>query len=72
MNRKLIFECGCHFHKIEIEEFDITKFGSFISMCIYEHRSGITGKLLKKPKLLADVMLHPEQVKMFKSAFKNE
>ena len=67
------FECGCQFHKIEIEEFtvDIAE-GSFLSICIYEHKSRVTGKLLKKPKLLADVVLHPDETKNFKNHLKNE
>ncbi len=73
MDKKLWIECGCKFHQIEIEEFTIDKVeGSFISFCIYEHRSGKTGKLFKKRKLLADVVLHPKETEFFKSAFKNE
>lgn len=71
VKRLITLYCGCEFHKIEIEEFTIDN-KSFLSICIYEHKSTNTGKLLKKPKLLADVVLHPDQVKFFKSAFKNE
>jgi len=72
MDKKLWLECGCKFHKIEIEEFTIDKVeGSFISFCIYEHRSGKTGKLFKNRKLIADVVLHPKEAKFFKEAFKN-
>ena len=71
MKSKLIkLECGCQFHRIDIEEFTIDKVeGSFLSFCIYEHKSGNTGKLYKKPKLLADVILHPEETKLFKREF---
>jgi len=73
MNRLITLYCDCPEHKVEIEEFTIGKIeGSFMSICIYNHWSGKTGKLFKKPKLLADVILNPEQTKLFKSAFKNE
>jgi hypothetical protein len=73
MNKFLKLECGCKFHKIDIEEFTIEKIeGSFLSICIYEHKSKNTGKLFKKPKLLADVILHPEEVKIFKKEFIND
>ncbi len=79
MKRLFNFECNCTFHKIEIEEFTLgvvpdfpSNPDSLMSICIYQHRSEKTGKLLKKPKLLADVVLDEKQVKFLKSAFKNE
>jgi hypothetical protein len=73
MKRTISLICGCDFHKVEIEEFTIDKMeGSFLSICIYAHKSEYTGKLLKKPKLLADVVLHPDQTALFKSVFKND
>jgi len=66
----LKLECGCKLHRIDIEEFTIKGAkGSFLSICIYEHKSGDTGKLLKKPKLLADVILHPKETELFKKEF---
>jgi hypothetical protein len=64
------FECGCRFHQIEFDSFDVGG-QKCISICIYEHKSGKTGKLLKKPKLLADVMLHPEVAKSLIESIKN-
>jgi hypothetical protein len=72
MKNLLSLECGCKFHKITVEEFTIDKIdGSFLSICIYEHKSGFTGKLFKKPKLLADVVLHPEETLKFKKCIKS-
>ena len=71
--KKIYLECDCEFHKVEIEEFTIHKIpGSFISICIFEHKSMKTGKLYKKPKLLADVILNPKNSKHLKQIFKNE
>jgi hypothetical protein len=70
-SKLLKLECGCQFHRIDIEEFTINNVkGSFLSICILEHKSGNTGKLLKKPKLIADVVLHPKETKLFKDTFK--
>ena len=68
MKNKIIkLECGCKFHQIIIEKFEDTLF-----ICIYEHKSMNTGKLLKKPKLLGDVVLYPEEMKILKEYLKNE
>lgn len=73
MEQLITLFCDCEFHKLEIEEFIINKTeGTFLDFSIYEYKSTKTGKLYKKPKLLAYVVLSPEQVKLFKSAFKNE
>jgi hypothetical protein len=62
MKNPVKLTCGCEFHQLEVDEFIIKdERGSFISICLYQHKSLNTGKLYKKPKLLADVMLHPEE-----------
>jgi hypothetical protein len=71
MNRTITLECNCRFHQITIEQFDVHG-EEMLSICIYEHKSGYTGKLLKKPKLLGDVVLDSKQIEFIKSAFKNE
>jgi len=72
MEKSIKLECGCKFHLLEVDEWTSKGIdGSFMSLCIYEHKSGITGKLLKKPKLLADVLLHPEETELFKKKFLN-
>ena len=71
MKKSIKLTCGCDFHQIEVEEFTIKEEqGGFISICIYEHKSPHTGKLYKKPKLLADVLLHPEEVVRLKEYLK--
>jgi hypothetical protein len=73
MERTINLFCDCAFHKLEIEEFTLGEIeGTFLSIRTYEHKSRYTGKLLKKPKLLADVILSPEQTKLFKGAFQKE
>jgi hypothetical protein len=70
--RTITLYCDCPEHKVEIEEFTVPKTeGEFLSIRIYNHRSGKTGKLFKKPILLGDVLLNSEQTKMFKEAFRN-
>lgn len=64
------FECGCQFHQIEFNEFELGD-EKLIEIFIYEHRSGFTGKLYKKPKLLADVVLHQEEAAKFIESIKN-
>jgi len=71
MKKPIKLTCGCDFHQIEVEEFTIKEEqGGFISICIYEHKSPHTGKLYKKPKLLADVLLQPEEVVRLKDYLK--
>ena len=71
MNKLFTFYCDCKFHKIEIEEFTIEKEkDTLLSICIYQHKSFNTGKLLKKPKLLGDVVLDYEDTKKFKQILK--
>ena len=71
-DKKLVYlTCDCDFHTIEVEEFSIEKIkGTFLSICIYEHRSGKTGKLYKHPHLQADVVLNPENTERFKQCLK--
>jgi len=52
--------CDCGFHLIEFEKTVFKDKDWFISVYIYQHKSFHTGKLLKKPKLLADVVLNKE------------
>lgn len=71
MNKTITLECNCKFHQITIEQFDV--YGEeMLSICIYKHKSKNTGKLLKKPELLGDVVLDKNQIEFIKSAFKNE
>jgi len=58
------FNCDCEFHQIGV---DFSKVGSFdiISIVIYEHRSGYTGKLYKKPKIMGDVVLLGKEAQKF-------
>ena len=72
MKTKILkLECGCELHKVEIEEFKVDG-EKFIGISVYEHKSMNTGKLLKKPKLLGDVILHPDQAKKLKEWIKDE
>jgi len=58
----LKLECGCKFHQIEFATFELG--GELLmDILIYKNRSEQTGKLYKKPKLLADVTLQPETTK---------
>lgn len=61
MNKNLTLECNCEFHQIVIEQFDCHG-QDMLSICIYEHKSRNTGKLLNKPKLLGDVVLDKKQI----------
>ena len=63
------FVCDCGFHRLEITKDRPSKNfpHSTISIIITEHRSGHTGKLYKKPKLLGDVVFistEPEYKKL--------
>jgi hypothetical protein len=71
MNRTITLECNCEFHQIIIEQFEVHG-EDMLSVCIYEHKSGNTGKLLKKPKLLGDVVLDKNQIELLKNILKNE
>ena len=71
MNKNLKLECNCEFHQVEIEHFDVHS-EDMLSICIYEHKSKITGKLLKKPILLGDVVLDKKQIERLKSFLKND
>jgi len=71
MDRIIKLECNCLFHQIVIEDFNVHG-EDMLSICVYEHKSGNTGKLLKKPKLLGDVVLNKEQVEQLKDFLKNE
>lgn len=69
MERITKLECGCEFHRIDVEEFTVEGIqGTFLAISIVDHKSRYSGKLYKKPRLLADVVLHPPQVEFLKSA----
>jgi len=70
MNKNLKLECNCEFHQIDIEQFDCHG-EDMLSICIYEHKSKNTGKLLKKPVLLSDVILDKKQTEQLKTFLKN-
>lgn len=59
--------CNCNFHKIIIEKIKLYKDLNCYTMIIEQHRSFQTGKLLKKPKLVGDVVLTEEQFKLLKN-----
>lgn len=59
------FECGCNFHIVDVDIRPIDKI-PYIGMTIYEHRSGYTGKLFKKPKELGTVVLTGKEALKFK------
>ena len=63
--------CNCNFHEIEIEKMNFGNIPVMLSICIYEHRSFQTGKLLKKRKLLGDVVLEEKDLNLLKD-FLNE
>jgi len=53
------FECGCHYHNVTFTYYKDKTIPQFHSLfiCIYEHRSKKTGKLLKRPKLQGDMVI---------------
>lgn len=59
MKRKFSCECSCEFCLITVEDEPLDKKGSekILTIEIFEHRSGKTGKLYKKPKPKADIVL---------------
>ncbi|MHA1437962.1 MAG: hypothetical protein ACTSPD_10330 [Promethearchaeota archaeon] len=68
MKRIIKVECDCKLHEIKIEDnpIDTTPNAeNCLAIAIYEHRSGNTGKILKRPKLLADVVLFGDERKKF-------
>ena len=69
--KKIILECGCTFHKIELE---ISKYKNinFLDISIYEHKSMQTGKSFKKTKLLADIALSQKDLIQLKKWINNE
>jgi hypothetical protein len=64
-------ECNCKLHQIEIEKMTFGKAITMLAICIYEHRSQKTGKLLKKRKLIGDVVLEEKDINLLKD-FLNE
>jgi hypothetical protein len=56
---------------IEIEKMCFGDAINLLSICIYNHRSFQTGKLLKKRKLLGDVILEEKDINLLKE-FLNE
>ena len=71
MKKPIKLTCGCDFHQIEMEEFTIkNEQGTFLAISLFEHKSGKTGKLYKKPRPIGDVILHPEEVVRLKDYLK--
>jgi len=64
-------ECNCQFHQLEIEKMCFGKDIIMLSICIYNHRSFQTGKILKKRKLIGDVVLAEKDINLLKE-FINE
>ena len=63
--------CNCSFHEIEIEKMTFGNVINMLSICIYNHRSFKTGKLLKKRILIGDVVLEEKDINLLKE-FINE
>ena len=68
------FYCDCKLHMIDVDKrplkFKKLEQLDYYGLTIYEHRSGVTGKLLKKPKELGTVILIGKEAKKFKKYIK--
>ena len=65
---KLDLICNCGFHSVVIEKIlPSTILSEYLCIEIYKHKSFKTGKLLKKPILLGDVILSPNDVKKLRN-----
>ena len=64
---KKTFRCNCGCAKIEVDFYSNHKepILNSISICIFEYLSDKTGKPLKNPKLLADIVLMDDDVSKF-------
>jgi hypothetical protein len=63
------FKCNCDFHIIEVDKIPLEGM-EYLGITIYEHRSGNTGKLFKKPKELGTVTLIGKEAKKFREYLK--
>ncbi len=59
------FECHCGLHIIDVDIKPIEGI-PYIGLTIYEHRSGQTGKLYKKPKQQGTVTLIGKEAERFR------
>jgi hypothetical protein len=68
------FTCSCEFHNITVDIRPLKNSQiEFVGLTIYEHRSGKTGRLLKKPRELGTVVLIDKEARKFKDYLnKNE
>lgn len=56
--KKKAFECSCGGHRLVVTYTEYNDGDSDLSFIIENHRSNQTGKLIKKPKLEADVVFY--------------
>jgi len=71
--KKIELGCNCGFHSIVIEKFHISNFPlEYLDIEILNHKSFKTGKILKKPILLGDVILSPTDVSKLRKLLTNE
>jgi len=59
------FNCHCQMHILTCDKKPLSYKGDYIAFTIYEHRSGYTGKLFKKPKEKGTVVLVDKEAKKF-------
>jgi hypothetical protein len=52
-----VFKCGCHGHLMEIYYDDNDSDGEALSFCIYDIYNEVGDRVLKTPKLIADVYI---------------
>jgi len=71
MSRLIKVPCGCEFHQLIIE-IDTVHGEEMAFLSIVEHKSQNTGKLLKKPKLIGDVVLYSKQLNFLRTFLKND
>ena len=61
----MTFKCLCGLHILEIDNKPLDKDTPFLAIDILQHKSEHTGKLFKKPRYLASVVLMDEELKKF-------
>lgn len=72
MNKNLKLECTCKFHQIVVDYDCFSRFLSrLFGIYIYKHRSVKTGQVLKKPKLIGDVVITDNQMNKIQTFINN-